>query len=376
MLDIKKACLCGSGLRYGECCKNKPALTDKRSMQLLAETRKHHNSYQSSCIMLDADGKTCGKPCIRSHTLQENGILSRLAVNGHVYVLGENANDDSFSIFLKTSGINRSSIFKCLCSEHDDRLFSEMEKRYYIGSDQQNYQLALKENINSLWKLLAAQDLYLHWSKEHNIFVNEMIICEFIQNKLDLARVRYDFQRLNKILYNRNYNQIESIRVTLGYKIMFAVSAPLHFTYDLTGKQHLGGEDIFTKSNGKLCLDCPPKYPTMYVSVFPTDDKSEIILSWFREDKNNLGFIIQQLTELSTDDKLKMLNVLLPSVCENIIFSPLLIDSWTESSKNELSALFHPLTLDLYNGDTLENGIDFYQWKEQVHFNMFQNLFI
>ena len=59
------------------------------SMQELAAARKKHNQFKMKCIVSDEHGVLCGKNPIESHSIQHNGILSRLAEEGIVYCLGE-----------------------------------------------------------------------------------------------------------------------------------------------------------------------------------------------------------------------------------------------------------------------------------------------
>ena len=59
------------------------------AMKALAKARSQHNKFTMKCIVPDEGGNLCGKTPIRSHSIQHNGILSRLSKDGIVYCLGE-----------------------------------------------------------------------------------------------------------------------------------------------------------------------------------------------------------------------------------------------------------------------------------------------
>ena len=59
------------------------------AMQELAASRKKHNQFKMKCIVPNEQGVLCSNKPIRSHSIQHNGILSRLEEYGSVYCLGE-----------------------------------------------------------------------------------------------------------------------------------------------------------------------------------------------------------------------------------------------------------------------------------------------
>lgn len=123
------------------------------AMQELAAARKRHNQFKMKCIVPDEQGVSCSKNPIKSHAIQHNGILSRLAEDGFVYCLSETTKgEEIFEYDLKDRGITQeASVFKCLCKEHDDNLFADIEKRAFCKEPKQCFQYALKALIHSYW---------------------------------------------------------------------------------------------------------------------------------------------------------------------------------------------------------------------------------
>lgn len=123
------------------------------AIQELAAARKKYNQFKMKCIVPDKQGDLCNKNPIRSHSIQHNGILSRLAEDGIVYCLGETTKgEEIFEYDLKDKGISQeASIFKCLCKEHDDILFADIEKRAFNKEPKQCFQYALKALLHSYW---------------------------------------------------------------------------------------------------------------------------------------------------------------------------------------------------------------------------------
>lgn len=79
----------------------------------------------------------CSNKIIKSHTIQNNKILSSIAKNGHVIAL--NSRDKLFFQSYKIDGKNVASTFQGFCGYHDATIFSPIENRDYDKGYEQTF---------------------------------------------------------------------------------------------------------------------------------------------------------------------------------------------------------------------------------------------
>jgi len=170
--------------KYGDCCAKKPPLSENLSMKLLADARTHYKQFNVRCIIPDNDGEQCNSSPVRSHNMQQNGILNLLQVAGHVYEVGVDASESNFDFNFKRVGVKNATLFKFICANHDRELFSEIEKKQYQKLPIQNCQLALKTHLLFYWKELAAQSLLRKQIAQNNIFLLKLVFLNLFNIKL------------------------------------------------------------------------------------------------------------------------------------------------------------------------------------------------
>ena len=315
-----------------------------KAMEMLADARKKHNRFEMKCIVPNCDGKLCGKNPIRSHSIQHNGILSSIAENGIVYCLGETTKgDEIFEYDLKDKGISKeASIFKCLCGEHDDALFMDIEKKEFCKEPKQLFQFALKSLICSYW-----------------LKCNDGGITEKYKDTIQIARIisedqkayKNELERFWKIYYSEQYEDLLSRVITINRKINSAVSTSINISRKLDGTL-FGDENI--------------NYPLLHISIFPQGDKSYFLISSLKENKEYFITFMNQFVMLSEEDILKKFNIIIPLLAENIMISPFVVNKMTEQEKKQLLIMFRLETMSLYN----QIGIDVNRWSERVSYNL------
>lgn len=87
IVDPYEPCLCGSGKKYKFCCYLKPEKEFHNSNESYIYVERHKKKLEF-CLHVDCN---CSGKIIRSHSFQNNKILSKLSVKGHVYCVGYNA---------------------------------------------------------------------------------------------------------------------------------------------------------------------------------------------------------------------------------------------------------------------------------------------
>ena len=313
------------------------------AMKNLAEARKKHNNFKMKCIVPDSEGNICGMNPIESHSIQHNGILSRLAEEGKVYCLGETTQgDEIFEYDLKEKGITKqASIFKCLCNEHDKRLFVDIEDRKFAKEPCQYFQYALKALLHS------------YWTKCNDAGIVEKYKRTQIARQIIRDRKAYEMElnRFWEILRTEQYQDLLCYIVPIGREINIAVSTSINICRKLDGT-------LFGKENDK--------YPLLHISAFPVDGKSYLLISCLKENEDYFKAFTNQFMLFSEEAILKKFNVLLPLLAENIMISPRVVKKMDDTEKRQLLVVFRTETMGLY----YEHGININSWAEQVTYNL------
>lgn len=314
------------------------------AMQELSVARKKHNQFKMKCLVPNEQWCLCGKKPIRSHSIQHNGILSRLAENGIVYCLGETTKgEEIFEYDLKDKGITQeASIFKCLCKEHDDVLFADIEKRPFCKEPKQCFQYALKALLHS------------YWSK-----CNDAGITDKYKQKVQIAQqiaedqkaYRDELKRFWQIYHAECYQELLCKIITINRQVNSAVSTSINVCRKLDGT-------FFGEENDG--------YPFLHISVFPTEERSYLLISALKENESYFNAFVQQFTMLSEEAILKRFNIILPLLADNIMISPRVVKKMTEQEKKQLLMIFRIETMSFY----YQNGIDINSWSNQVTYNI------
>lgn len=315
-------------------------------MQELASARKKFNKYKMNCIVPNEHGVLCGKKPIKSHSIQHNGILSQLAEDGIVYCLGENTKGETiFEYNLKSKGISQeASIFRCICKEHDDILFADIEKREFQKEPKQCFQYALKALLHTYW-----------------IKCNVVGITDKYTNVLQMAQQLAEDQKAYKeelddfwrIYHSERYQDLLCQVITIHRELGSTVSTSVNMCRKLDGA-------LFGIEN--------ENYPLLHISVIPGKEKSFLLISALKKNEAYFNAFMQQFTNLSVGKILKLFNIILPLLAENIILSPRIVKKMTVRNKIDLLAIFRIETLSIY----YKNGIDINRYADQVSYNIWE----
>lgn len=314
------------------------------SMKELATARNIHNKFKMKCIVPNEENAMCAKNPIKSHSIQHNGILSRLSVDGIVYCLGETTKgDEIFKYDLKSKGINQeASIFKCLCKEHDDLLFADIEKKAFCEQPKQCFQFALKALLHSYWT-------------ECN---DAAIVNKFKQKSQISQRITEDQKaysdELNhfwKIYHTEQYHELLNYIITIDREVNSAVSTSIN---------------VYRKFDGSLFGNENDDNPLLHISIFPSENKSYILISALKKDESYFRAFTQQFAMLSVKAILNLLNITIPLLAQNIMISPRIIDNMTTKEKKELLAIYQIETLHFY----YQQGINIDNWSKQISYNL------
>ena len=99
------------------------------------------------CLALSDSGESCSNPPIKTHTLAKSVFLKKLAESGHVYSYSPlfNRHGDDLSVVTpEKRGIGTASTFPGFCENHDNQLFSVVERERFENTPQQVFMLAYR----------------------------------------------------------------------------------------------------------------------------------------------------------------------------------------------------------------------------------------
>lgn len=132
----------------------------------------------------------------------------------------------------------------------------------------------------------------------------------------------------DQALLNQDYGIIETVSYSITCAAKIAVCSGFFLEYDLKGKRVNKLDD----SENKMKL--------LMVNVFPEDDRTIVLFSWLKEDSATYSEFREQLLSLNLEEKIQLLNNLIPAYSENVAYSPDYIDNWNEFEKSSYLQVF------------------------------------
>lgn len=357
IVDPYEPCLCGSGKKYKFCC-------------YLNEDKKFHNAKESHSFIeshkkklefcLHSDCNCFGK-IIKSHSIQNNKILSKLSVKGHVYGAGYNANNIAGADLIKY-GRNDATTSTCFCLYHDTNIFFPIERNDYIGTEEQNFLYAYRAFSKAYYDKLNEQATQQCLFKYCHRKAIEVGLVERMRGTIlgvqDNEEIKLIF---NTALDNQDYSAIETVSATLDYEIKFATSYMCPVTFDFMGNRI---NDIWSLKD---------MMKNIFVNIFPESGKTHIIISWLRKDSDAFSLYKEQFNILKEQKKMFM-NTMNNMICcqsDNFALSPELVDNWDEKTKRKFLSEF----ISFIFGSTGINNIGEEIEKNLIEFPCGFNLF-
>ncbi|MGM9979609.1 MAG: hypothetical protein ACI33J_12480 [Clostridium sp.] len=285
-------------------------------------------SVNSECILR---GKSTCNNIINAHSIQNNGVLSKLGENGKViYIEGQIYNISEMSEML--IGRNEATTFRGLCKRHDE-IFNPIEhKDYEYGNLEQNFLFAYRAFAKAYTDYFNSKNYYDSWIEElvenkslerilekHAESNLEKRETREIKKKVVLERQKYRVKQMQVIekehlamktamniyLKREKYNKLETVVKEVKVNNIIASSSLVYIYSDLNGfpfNKHL-------------------KYPT-FITIHPQDNKTLVLLSYFKKDKSYFQKFINQIKNVNKEQQELIISNILLKYGSNIVFSP------------------------------------------------------
>jgi len=291
----------------------------------------------------------CTKATVKAHSIQNARIIDRIAENGHVVTLNPAYHPTAapFPDF-RLVGRNKATTFEGLCAEHDRGIFRLIDAETLDTSNpEQMFLLAYRAATRELHTTMAvAYRVQMSYMKavelglspgdrpcERGMFAVERMVAAHATFKYrsyfdeDLIDGRYDRVRHRVI-------DVPCTRSTLAVSSLFSVDS---------------------SASGDDCL-------LLSLSVLPLEDNRTVaIFSWRDfDDVAALAWLNERVSDGADTKKLrKQVSRITLANCENIIFSPSLLNDLSADEKDTIRRFFvattfkpdsesGPLEIDLF----------------------------
>lgn len=255
---------------------------------------------------LKCDTNSSGKINVSAaHSIQNNGILSQIAEDGHVMTYAT-----SFTNFKGDKlGKKLASIFWGFCNRHDS-IFKPIEIEPYSKTEEQHFLFAYRGFVVAAHKKVEVSE-WMNFGE---------------QSKNDILQAKRIF---NEAIQKQDYSVIKTHVVELDSFYPFAVSSSFYLDFDFGGKAIPHSEN---------------RMETVFVTFLPQLNKSFFLLSYFTVDEHLYGALGKQLenrNNLRSD-----ITMLLSSHVENIYFNPTYYKAFIEEYEHKFEAIFMESQMD------------------------------
>lgn len=293
----------------------------------------------------------CKEKSINSHILQENGILSEIAEDRHLWTILINK-FQSPEISFKRKGISKAFSFNCFCNKHDRELFKKIETK---GFDLSDYESCLLFTLRTLYNEI--------FRKEVNLIVygNLKYKSHYRLDVTDLnAKIHHetlgleDLKLIEKEIWRDLNSGSESyvFKNRLISKIEICLSS--FYTYDTTAEM----QNYIRKYNKEM-----ERVSHIFISCFPQYENSILLMGYHKTDDNKVkGYFNTFFKEREKRLFRKLTNLVLFN-CENWVVS----DKFYEEKLKGIE--------DIYNKSVKIQWENVNERKE-FDFNFMQNDFI
>lgn len=272
-------------------------------------------SYEA-CFHAD---KNCKNGIVKAHSIQKNKILSKIAINGNVLYYRPIIKDGRFiKVEFDECGKRGATTFMGFCTEHDQKIFKPIEDNndYIKGNKQQEF-------------LFAYRACAKMWFEIRNNVVKAEKVLELFRNK--------DVNTIDQLFKPFNVNQEDKTLVSGDYENMYKQNKKrqkevdynkraYNITLDKGEWNRVKTEVIELPWEAKIAVSEVINSYTLkniYVSVFPQNGKTYILLSyWHRFQNNYAKCVISSLIKESLAIQTKYISFLLLRYGTNIAISP------------------------------------------------------
>ena len=319
------SCPCGSGKKYKLCCKGKQDDVDFVNPLNLLDNYKRIRKESRIKQCLHPNNEECSEKIIGAHSIQNNKILKRISSNGMVFMPCPKP-DNPFAP-MTSYGRKEATVFTGFCGHHDKTLFQPIEDRDFEKTEEQVFlytyrcfalEYHKKQEVKKMEQIIFTKrpSLVNMPDAEDPFKGNKMAIEDFIEDK----------KIFDKAILEKDYSVLTSIIWEFDKAVKFACTGFEALQYDLNNRRV---QDL---------LDFSKPAQHVYVCVFPENEKTYCIISWFKKNDGMFSSYYEQLNGLDEVKKRNFINNLLPMISESLVVNPEAWEKLSQSQKNEFGS--------------------------------------
>lgn len=322
-IERNDPCPCGSGKKYKKCHLLKadnPYNSDDRTAPTLKQMMQQ--AELSDCLYPEKEG--CSHEKLTAHSIQNYRLLRRLGEKGQLIMPIRDEQSDVMETKLTKVGKNEGTMFYGFCQKHEQEVFDLIENNPFDQSLEQiflyNYRSFAKDYTTKLEAYNLQKIAFANYSQTNE---KRQLLEATDPQKLAVQDNERDKRLFDAAIQERQLDIFCSLVFELTYEVEVIVSSVLEPERDLEGNKL---NNIYSDHPDELLAK-------FFLTIFPEDGKSYIILSWFKRDQQLYQEYAQQLADLyrkSQSDFLTYLNNMVVRNSENLVIGSRLWNDWKE----------------------------------------------
>lgn len=289
----------------------------------------------------------CNEKAINSHLLQQNGVLDRIAENGHVIRYHEVPSQNmGLSFELRPVGVRDALAYPVFCNHHDTYIFESIELQPLdLTQKWDNILLAYRSTATERRKKEIIKEMnHTILEKKKEDFIDQPQFVNAFKNDIDsydkaINRLKNEELYLGQFLNNEfSYDKFDCFHVILPKIDICCTSL---FSY------------IESIEDGRR-INLP-----LYFNLIPLETTSICSLSWIKEHHVTVNkFVSKFFTSERELDYFKFISDILLSKVENWVVAPSFYEKYLKENEQKICEYF-------------SNNIDYKEYNAQIEFNMF-----
>lgn len=282
---------------------------------------------------------SCSDNIVSAHSIQENGILSKIADNGKIFMFKYYIDEkNEFHTVFEEEGKNKFSTFMGFCGIHDKEIFAPIEDKAFITSDEQFYLFAFRaisrEYHINIEKSLMDELVKKKAIEKGNYDFNKYEIEKAIENtKVNLKKFKEIFNFMKMNIENKSFQGLKTRYIEYDKEYLIASNCCFLIYFDFNKNLIFNDEEYQKIQTGEI-------NPLIMFNMFPKEGKTHILISYFSE---NTALSFLEDVKITQQD----ISNLLVYNAENTAYSPPYIKE--NFSKDEIALLEYFFNSNLRN---------------------------
>lgn len=270
----------------------------------------------------------CPDMAIAAHSVQKSRFIKQLAEDGHVLTVKLDATArNGLSIDLRSVGVNQATTFTGLCANHDNAIFSPIEKQEIdFTNSEQLFLLAYRCALSELHEqMVSASRVQGGYSNRVRKGIDSGSVPSQAgfqaTQRLVLAYEAYQYKcKLDTALNARRFK-------FLGHEV---IRVP-------TQMATVAGNSVYSVDD----VDVGDSWLRIHLNVLPISQSETVVVFSYEKEasKKALRHLAPVLSSRDTADRLKLSQFILDG-CGNTVFRPSFVHSWSRTKHDALLKYF------------------------------------